>query len=53
MECDQQGMKTKIKGEMTYNGDVFEGTTQTIMDAAAGGMTVTTVVKGKRIGNCE
>jgi len=53
MECDQQGMKTKSTGEMTYNGDAFEGTTQTVMGPAAGGMTVTTVVKGKRIGKCE
>lgn len=53
MECNQQGMKTISTGEMTYNGDSFEGTTQTSMGSAAGGMTVTTVVKGKRIGNCE
>jgi hypothetical protein len=53
MECDQQGMKTKSTGEMTYNGDAFEGTTQTVMGPAAGGMTITTVVKGKRIGKCE
>jgi hypothetical protein len=53
MECNQQGMKTKSTGEITYNGDSFEGTTQTTMGPAAGGMTVTTVVKGKRIGKCE
>ena len=53
MECNQQGMKTKSTGEMTYNGDSFEGTTQTSMGPAAGDMTVTTVVKGKRISKCE
>ena len=53
MECNQQGMKTKSTGEMTYNGDSFEGTTQTSMGPAAGGMNVTTVVKGKRISKCE
>ena len=53
MECNQQGMKTKSTGEMTYNGDSFEGTTLTSMGPAAGGVTVKTVVKGRRIGKCE
>ena len=53
MECDQQGMKIKSTGEITYKGDSFEGTTKTSMGPAAGGMTVTTVIKGKRIGKCE
>ena len=53
MECTQQGMTIKGTSEMTYKGDSFEGTSQTNMGPAAGGMTVTTVTKGKRIGNCE
>ena len=53
MECNQQGMKIKSTGEITYKGDSFEGTTQTTMGSAAGGMTVKTVIKGKRIGKCE
>ncbi|UCF82465.1 MAG: DUF3617 family protein [Desulfobacteraceae bacterium] len=53
MECNQQGMKIKSTGEITYKVDSFEGTTKTIMGPAAGGMTVTTVIKGKRIGKCE
>jgi len=53
MECDQQGMQTKSTGEITYKGDSFEGTTETNMGPAAGNMTITTVVKGKRIGKCE
>ena len=53
MACSQQGMKTTSTGEITYKGEAFEGTSQTIMDAAAGGMTITTEVKGKRIGKCE
>ena len=53
MECNQQGMTIKNNGEMTYKGDSFEGTSQTNMGPAAGGMTVKTVVKGKRIGDCK
>jgi hypothetical protein len=53
MECNQQGMQTMSTGEITYKGDSFEGTTETDMGPAAGGMTITTVVKGKRIGKCE
>ena len=53
MECNREGMKTKITGEMTYHGDSFEGTTQMSMGPTAGNMTVTTVLKGKRIGECE
>lgn len=53
MECEQQGMKTKTTGEMTYRGDSFEGTSKTEMGPAAGGMTVTTKISGKRIGQCE
>jgi len=53
MECNQQGTQTKSTGKITYKGDSFEGTSETNMGPAAGGMTVTTVVKGKRIDKCE
>lgn len=53
MECEQQGMKIKTTGEMIYKGDTFEGTAKTEMGQAAGGMTVTTIISGKRIGNCD
>ena len=53
MECSQQGMKIKTIGKMTYKGDSFEGTSQTNMGQAAGGMTVKSVIKGKRIGKCD
>ena len=53
MVCEQQGMKSQTTGQITFNGDAFEGTSQTTMGAGAGGMTITTTIKGKRIGNCE
>lgn len=53
IECNQPGMEAKIAGEMTYKGDSFDGTTNTSMGPEAGGMTVITVVKGKRIGKCD
>ncbi|MGD9212669.1 MAG: DUF3617 family protein [Desulfobacteraceae bacterium] len=51
--CKQQGMETKSTGEMTYNGDIIEGINKTTMGPSAGGMTITTKIKGKRIGECE
>ncbi|MDY6881871.1 MAG: DUF3617 family protein [Desulfatiglans sp.] len=53
MECTQQGMKIKTTGKITYNGDSFEGTSQTSMGPSAGGMTVKTTINGKRIGECD
>ena len=53
MECDQQGMKLQINGEIHYRGDAFEGKAQTNMGPEAGGMVITTVIKGKRIGACQ
>ena len=53
MECEQQGMKIKITGEMTYMGDTFEGSSKTVMGPAEGGMTVNTKITGKRIGKCD
>jgi len=53
MECQQNGTTVKCDGKITYKGDSFEGTTQTHMGPAAGNMTITTIISGKRIGNCE
>jgi len=53
MVCNQQGMRIKGTGEMTYKGNSFEGTTQISMGPSAGDMTITTVIKGKRIGKCK
>lgn len=53
MECGQQGAKMKSTGRITFNGDTFEGSTQTVMGPEAGGMTITTVIMGKRIGACK
>jgi hypothetical protein len=53
MECEQQGMKIKTTGEMTYMGDSFEGTSITDMGPAAGGMKVKTKISGKRVGKCD
>lgn len=52
MECRQQGQKMTSTGEMTYYGDRFEGTIQTVMGSQAGNMTMTTKVTGKRVGDC-
>jgi hypothetical protein len=53
IDCNQQGVEAKITGDMTYKGDSFEGTTLTDMGPETGGMTIMTVVKGKRIGKCD
>jgi hypothetical protein len=51
--CNQQGMKTETKGVVTYKGNSFEGKSETKMGPEAGGMTMISIIKGKRIGNCE
>jgi len=53
MDCEQQGMEMQIDGEIKYHGKTFDGTTRMNMGPAAGGMIVTTVIEGKRIGACE
>lgn len=53
MTCNQQGMAIKSTGRMTFNGDTFEGSSQTVMGPKAGGMIITTAIKGKRIGKCD
>ena len=53
MECNQQGQKMKSTGQITYNGESFEGTIKTDLGPQAGNMIITTVISGKRIGDCQ
>ena len=53
MDCDQQGMKSETKGQVTHKGNSFEGKSETKMGPGAGGMTIISTFKGRRIGNCE
>ena len=53
MTCNQQGMAIKSTGRMTFNSDNFEGSARTVMGPQAGGMTMTTKLKGRRIGKCD
>ena len=53
MECIQQGQKITNDGQITYNGDSFEGTITTNMGPEAGNMTIKTAVSGNRIGECQ
>jgi hypothetical protein len=53
MECTQQGQKMKSTGQITYSGETFEGTTQTNLGPQAGNMTITTVISGRRVGDCK
>lgn len=51
--CDQDGQKMTASGKMTYHGDHFEGAIKTVMLDQDGNMTMTTEVKGKRVGPCQ
>lgn len=53
MECDQQAQKITSTGSMTYKGDSFEGTILTNMGPQAGNMTMTTIITGKRLSDCQ
>jgi len=53
MECTQQGQKMQSTGKIVYHGNSFEGTTNTTMGAQSGNMTITTVISGTRIGDCQ
>ena len=53
MDCTQQGHKIQSTGKISYQGDRFDGTINTSMGPQAGGMTVTSVISGKRIGDCK
>ena len=52
VECDHNGAKTQSTGRMTYHGDRFEGTFETVMGPQTGHAKATIVIKGRRIGNC-
>jgi len=47
--CDGQGGPMTGTGEITYQGDTFEGGSKMSMQ----GMEITTTMKGKRIGECQ
>lgn len=53
MECNQQGQKMKSTGQITYNGESFAGTIKSDLGPQAGNMIITTVISGKRIGDCQ
>jgi hypothetical protein len=53
MTCNQQGMAIKSTGRMTFKGDTFEGSARTVMGPQADSMTITTKIKGRRIGKCD
>ena len=59
MECNQQGMVTRGKGQFTTKGDTASGSIEMTMDMPempnmpAGPMTMNTSWQGKRIGVCD
>lgn len=53
MECVQEGRKMTSQGQMTYNGDRFEGTITMNMGPQAGNMAIATTITGNRIGDCQ
>lgn len=53
VECEHEGQKMKGSGKMTYYGDHFEGTIETVMMDQDGNMTMNTAVKGRRVGPCQ
>ncbi|MCF6206372.1 MAG: DUF3617 domain-containing protein [Sulfurovum sp.] len=55
MECDTgEGVKTKISGSITYNGNTMHGTTETITFVPQmGEMKMKQTMTGKRVGECK
>ena len=53
VECLQEGQTMKGSGKMTYSGDRFEGTLDTVMLHPDGDMTMNTTIVGKRVGDCQ
>jgi hypothetical protein len=51
MRCSGQGGDMTGTGEITYNGDRFAGTMK--MNMPGQNMTITTHMKGRRIGECQ
>ncbi len=52
VECLQEGQTMKGSGQMTYSGDRFAGTLDTVMLHPDGDMTMHTTIEGKRVGDC-
>ncbi len=50
MQCNTGQGVMDGKGSITYSGDTFEGTINTVMQ---GGMKMTQYLTGRRIGDCE
>lgn len=53
MECHQQGQKMTGSGKVTYHGDTIEGTIITNFGPESGNMTMTTMITGQRISDCD
>ena len=53
MECIQQDEKITGTGLMTYSSNKFKGTIQTNLGPNSGNMTMTKVISGKRLSDCE
>ncbi|MBI9090555.1 MAG: DUF3617 family protein [Desulfobacterium sp.] len=53
LECVLQGQTMASQGEIRYAGDNFKGTVIMEMGPEVGSMTITTVITGKRLGNCQ
>jgi len=49
IECSGQGGAMTGTGEITYHGNTFEGTSSMSMQ----GMDIKTIMKGRRIGECQ
>lgn len=53
MQCHQQGQNINGTGKVIYHGDTFEGTIITNLGPDSGNMTMTTVITGQRISDCD
>jgi hypothetical protein len=53
MECIQEGQTMISEGEMTFKGDMFEGKSIMKMGPQADNMTMTAIMTGKRLSDCQ
>jgi hypothetical protein len=53
MKCTQEGQTIKSSGQIDYAGNSFKGTIIMNMGTQTGNMTTTTIIEGKRIGECQ
>ncbi len=53
MECVLQGQTMTSQGKITYAVDNFKGSVIMKMGPEAGNIIITTVITGKRLGNCR